>query len=98
VRNSYDIFWYILEHGEVHTLEFKQMLEQNFKPETGAKLMTLAEQFRQEGRQEGIGLGKQEQAFASVKRLLSMNLLSPTEIAKAVGLSLEDVLCCQEEA
>ena len=36
--------------------------------------------------------------FASVKQLLSMNLLSPTEIAKAVGLSLEDVLRCKEEA
>ena len=45
-----------------------------------------------------IKKGKEEQALESAKNLLDMNVLTPEQIAQAVGLPLEQVLELQKEA
>ena len=41
--------------------------------------------------------GAQEQATESARNLLKMNVLSPEQIAQALGLSLDQVLELQKE-
>ena len=56
--------------------------------------MTLEEklnEFKAEGREEGIAEGKQEQAIETARNLLLMGKLTNSEIADSTQLSLEEI-------
>ena len=56
--------------------------------------MTLEEklnEFKAEGRKEGIAEGKQEQAIETARNLLLMGKLTNSEIADSTQLSLEEI-------
>ena len=56
--------------------------------------MTLEEklnEFKAEGREEGIAEGKQEQAVETAKNLLLMTDLSKTKISEITSLSEEEI-------
>jgi predicted transposase YdaD len=50
----------VLAKSEGNALIFKQMIERWFDPSTGESIMTLAEQFEQQGFQRGIERGVQQ--------------------------------------
>ncbi|MBR0032087.1 MAG: hypothetical protein IJP61_07360, partial [Treponema sp.] len=45
-----------------------------------------------EGREKGLSEGARQKAVENAKNLLKMNVLSPEQIAQAVGLSVEEIL------
>lgn len=62
-----DMLYYLLNEGKfLNKIKFWNLLHQEFSPEIEDKVMTIAEQLKAEGREEGIEKGKLEVA----KRLL----------------------------
>ena len=49
-----------------------------------------------EGKAEGLSEGARQNAVENAKNLLRMNVLPPEQIAKAIGLSVEDVVSLRD--
>ena len=48
-------------------------------------------------KKEGIAQGEHDKAVESARNLLAMNVVTPEQIAQAIGLPLEEVLNLQAE-
>ena len=61
-------------------------------------LMTTAKnEGREEGREEGLELGRQQQKLDSARNLLRSKLLTPSQIAQNLDLTLEEVIQLSEK-
>ncbi len=52
---------------------------------------------QEEAFEDGLEKGAQQKAIEAAKNLLKMNILSPSQIAQAEGLKLEQVLELQKQ-
>lgn len=91
---------YVLEKAEFKDKKaFIEIIENKISPEVGAKIMTGAELFREEGREQGMQQGMQQGMLQAqldvVKRLLAEEV-ELSFIAKITGLSL-DIIKAQQE-
>jgi predicted transposase/invertase (TIGR01784 family) len=80
---------YILDRGELtekNKNTFIELVKAELTPETGKKIMTIAELFKAEGMEKGIEKAKHEIA----ERLLAKNM-DLTSIADITGLPLEKI-------
>lgn len=81
------VLQYLLERGELSDKDaFFNLIEQQISHQVGEKIMSLAEQLRQEGVREGELKGKLEIA----KRMLAEGS-DPVFIEKVTGLSIDQV-------
>ena len=96
-----DLLQYILDTYQLDPVLFKQFIHTNFTKTTGEKIMTIAEQLRQQGFQQGFQQGKQEgkqerkrrerqYALRSAKRLLDLNM-SVNDVSVIVELPIDDL-------
>jgi predicted transposase/invertase (TIGR01784 family) len=91
------VLQYLLERGELSDREaFFNLINTQISPEVGDKIMTLAEQLKQEGRQEGRQEGKQESKLEIAKRMLDAGS-DPVFVTKVTGLSLAQIKTLQEK-
>lgn len=74
---------YLINCGEVTPDDFIEVLQAELPPETGEKIMTVAEQLIAKGRQQGMQQGMQQVA----KNLLT-NGFDLQTVAKNTGLDL----------
>lgn len=88
-----DMLYYILNKSDtLNQNQFWAILNQEFSQEVGDKVMTIAQQLRFEGLQQGIQQGKVEMA----KQLIAANL-DLTFIAKVSGISMAKLLELKEQ-
>jgi predicted transposase YdaD len=98
------VFNYLMKTGEVQDIEaLRHLIHENLSSEQEEEIMTIAEQFRQEGVKmgiekgfvEGIEKGREEGVQKGVEitavTLIHMNLLTDAQIAAATKLSLEKI-------
>lgn len=83
---------YLLERGELSDKDaFFKLIDTQISHEVGEKIMSLAEQLKQEGRIEGE-LNKEREI---AKRLLEEGA-DPVFVAKVTGLSLDKIKILQK--
>lgn len=79
---------YILDRGELSSKDtFIEMVKTKLTPEVGEKIMTVAEQLKAEGIQQGVKQGSEQAKNEIAERLLSEKA-EVAFIAKITGLSL----------
>lgn len=97
---------YLFRRAEIQTRdEFIALINKEISTEMGDKIMTIAEQYRMEGWQEGIQQGRQKgiqegiekEKAALAKRLLSENV-DISFIAKITQLSIAEIEQLEEKA
>jgi len=87
---------YLFERAEVQTRgEFITLINKEISTEIGEKVMTIAEQYRAEGRQEGRQEGIEKANLDMAKRLLAEKM-DPVIIAKVTQLSLNQIKQLEE--
>jgi len=93
----YTILSYIIEAGELDKQEFVKTVKTGLTQVNEVNIMTLAEQFRQEGRREGKAEGlavaellKQE-AFKTVAIKLLSQGITFDQVANITGLSIQEI-------
>jgi predicted transposase/invertase (TIGR01784 family) len=82
----YTILSYIVEAGELDKQEFIQTVKTGLTQEVN--IMTLAEQFKQEGRQEGYqkGIALVEQKKREVLKAVAIKLFNQGQTAKQISI------------
>ena len=91
----YTVLSYIIEAGELNKQEFIQTVKTGLTQEVN--IMTLAEQFRQEGYQKGVALAEQrelkgkQEAFKTVAIKLLKQNMTFAQVASITGLSVQEV-------
>lgn len=92
-----DMLYYVLNKGDIpNKNRFWAILNQEFSYEVGDKVMTIAEQLRLEGMQQGIQQGKIEGIELVAMRLLSINA-DLELIAQVTCLPLERIKKLKEK-
>jgi predicted transposase/invertase (TIGR01784 family) len=91
----YTVLSYIIEAGELDKQEFVKTVETGFKQEVN--IMTLAEQFKQEGYRKGKidGLAAAEQLKLEASKAIALKLFGQgmtfAQVASITGLSVQEV-------
>jgi len=101
----YTVLSYIIEVGELDKQEFVKTVKTGLTQVNEVNIMTLAEQFRQEGRQECMALAEQREiqgrekgkiegkleAFKTVALKLFGQGMSFAQVSEITGLSIGEV-------
>lgn len=97
----YTVLSYIIEAGELNKQEFIETVKIGLTQVNEANVMTLAEQFREEGYQKGIALAEQKElqgvekgrteAFKTIAMKLFTQGMTITQVANITGLSVWEV-------
>jgi len=97
----YTILSYIIEAGELDKQEFVKTIKTGLTQVNEVNIMTLAEQFRQEGRQECIALAEQRkkeglqegklEAFKTVTLKLFDQGMTSAQVVNITGLTVQEV-------
>jgi predicted transposase/invertase (TIGR01784 family) len=85
------VLQYLLERGELSDKdEFFKLIDTQISHEVGEKIMSLAEQLKEEGLIEGMLKGELKKEKEIAKRLLEEGS-DPAFVAKITGLSLDKI-------
>ncbi len=87
------VLQYLLERGELSDKDaFFKLIDTKISHEVGEKIMSLAEQLKEEGRLEGESQGR----FEIAERMLAEGS-DPVFVAKVTGLSLDKIKALQKK-
>ena len=80
-----------------HSAEELLQAIDNIVPQRKEDIMTAAQQLQQEGKKEGMQQGMQAKSVGIAKNMLSKLHLDMQTVAKATGLSEEELMKLQQE-
>ena len=90
------VLQYLLERGELSDKEaFFKLIDTQISHEVGEKIMSLAQQLKEEGRIEGMHEGELKKEKEIAKRLLDAGS-DPAFVAKVTDLSLDKIKMLQK--